>query len=338
MGQLHSWKPIFILTLLTVCSSTLLGQITTTKVAPINDRIETAVYDSITNYIGKNIHQYIGQELYLNQLPENFQSFGYMNFLVDYSKSAFEKGNVYKSSDGFNSDYKAIAGKYFKVLDIIKAEKQNSISGATYYFLKLEEKTSKDILYYKLAVNNSTPKEIDHLLNKEKGIPAFPFIITGYFEKQKDLSVGKTFVFSDRVLKNATDIETGKPITKKIKENWKCIDLTIEDKTFILSFVFQNSEGEKILVPASSVNGQYSKGRTYTLSAANKYSELFGEENFEKILSGKVVVGMTDEMCLLSWGEPNSKNITTSTGINSEQWVYDGNYLYFDNGILSTIQ
>jgi hypothetical protein len=43
------------------------------------------------------------------------------------------------------------------------------------------------------------------------------------------------------------------------------------------------------------------------------------------------------------WGRPQSINrTTTSTGVN-EQWVYGGydyenNYLYFTNGVLTTIQ
>ena len=337
MRQFDLLKSILTCTLISACSTSLFSQITTTKVAPINDRIETAVYDSTTNSIGTNVHQYVGQELYLNHLPENFRSFGYMNFLVDYRKSPFDKGNVYKSSDGFRSDYDAIAGKYFTVIDVIKSE-EKTFYGAAYYFLKLEEKSSKDIAYFKWAMKKDSPIEIDHLTIQEKGIPAFPFIITGYFEKQKELAKGKSFVFSDRILKNAIAFETGKPITNKLRENWKCVDLTIEDKSFILSFIFQNSFGEKILVPASSVIGQYSKGRTYSLALANFYAELFGVEHFEKILLGEVVIGMTDEMCILSWGEPKSKNKTKSSSTNSEQWVYDGNYLYFENGTLSTIQ
>jgi hypothetical protein len=39
-----------------------------------------------------------------------------------------------------------------------------------------------------------------------------------------------------------------------------------------------------------------------------------------------------------SWGKPNKINRTTySFGVH-EQWVYDGGYLYFENGILKTIQ
>ena len=338
MRLLDFLKSILICTLFSVCSTSLFSQITTTKVAPINDRIETAVYDSMTNSVGKDIYQFVGQELYLNQFPESFRSFGYMGFLVDYTKSQFDKGNVYKSSDGFNSAYGELAGKYFKVLEVIKREKQDNLFGATYYFIKLEEKSSKDILYYECTVKKNDPIEIDYLGDKGKGIPSFPFIVSGYFEKQKKINIGQLFVFSDKILKSAMDIETGKPITVKLRENWKCIDLTVEDKHFILSFIFQNSVGEKILIPSTSVIGKWSMGRTYSLSAANNYTTSFGVEYFEKVLQGKVVVGMTEEMCLLAWGGPNSINETITPGLKSEQWVYDSKYLYFDNGILSTIQ
>jgi len=52
-----------------------------------------------------------------------------------------------------------------------------------------------------------------------------------------------------------------------------------------------------------------------------------------------VKVGMTQQECLnSSWGEPEKVNKTTTAYGTKEQWVYDGNYLYFEDGILTTIQ
>lgn len=52
------------------------------------------------------------------------------------------------------------------------------------------------------------------------------------------------------------------------------------------------------------------------------------------------IIGMTKEQVLNStWGEPISKNITTTTHGTREQWVYgNGNYLYFKDNILESIQ
>ena len=39
-----------------------------------------------------------------------------------------------------------------------------------------------------------------------------------------------------------------------------------------------------------------------------------------------------------SWGKPRSINRTSTANGVSEQWVYNGNYLYFTNGVLTAIQ
>lgn len=53
----------------------------------------------------------------------------------------------------------------------------------------------------------------------------------------------------------------------------------------------------------------------------------------------KVLIGMTTEQVTASWGRPYSINETITARGKSEQWVYGtGQYLYFDNGILKTIQ
>lgn len=53
-----------------------------------------------------------------------------------------------------------------------------------------------------------------------------------------------------------------------------------------------------------------------------------------------VRIGMTQlEVLNSSWGKPNHINKTTGSYGVHEQWVYGGNnYLYFENGILTTIQ
>jgi hypothetical protein len=52
-----------------------------------------------------------------------------------------------------------------------------------------------------------------------------------------------------------------------------------------------------------------------------------------------VSLGMTSERVLLSnWGRPQKVNRTTTAGGVHEQWVYDGGYLYFQDGILTSIQ
>lgn len=52
-----------------------------------------------------------------------------------------------------------------------------------------------------------------------------------------------------------------------------------------------------------------------------------------------VTIGMTEQDALdSSWGKPRKINRTTNAYGVSEQWVYDGGYLYFKNGVLTSIQ
>ncbi len=78
------------------------------------------------------------------------------------------------------------------------------------------------------------------------------------------------------------------------------------------------------------------------MEAANirKYGKTYGK----LINEGRVRIGMTKEMCRAAWGIPDDINRMTSIyGGVQEQWVYKigefkSNYLYFDNGKLTTIQ
>ena len=52
-----------------------------------------------------------------------------------------------------------------------------------------------------------------------------------------------------------------------------------------------------------------------------------------------VSIGMTAaDAVASSWGKPRKINRTTRANSVREQWVYDGGYLYFDNGVLTSIQ
>lgn len=69
-----------------------------------------------------------------------------------------------------------------------------------------------------------------------------------------------------------------------------------------------------------------------------KYPKI-SNEIWDLICSEHVRVGMTKNQCKLSWGEPESINKTSGSWGVHEQWVYSSSsYLYFENGILSSIQ
>jgi len=56
------------------------------------------------------------------------------------------------------------------------------------------------------------------------------------------------------------------------------------------------------------------------------------------ISARQVMIGMTAMQCLQSWGRPDDINRTITANGRHEQWVYGSKYLYFDDGVLTTIQ
>ena len=71
-------------------------------------------------------------------------------------------------------------------------------------------------------------------------------------------------------------------------------------------------------------------------------TEAYGAKIAERLMNGQIWIGMTRAMAIAARGEPEDINKTTTAGGVSEQFVYgdmsNRKYLYFDNGILTTIQ
>jgi hypothetical protein len=63
-----------------------------------------------------------------------------------------------------------------------------------------------------------------------------------------------------------------------------------------------------------------------------------GSKFMSIIIIKKIKLGMTKKMVMDSWGEPNNINRTVGAWGTHEQWIYEENYLYFENGILTSFQ
>jgi hypothetical protein len=72
----------------------------------------------------------------------------------------------------------------------------------------------------------------------------------------------------------------------------------------------------------------------------DKYKKYkWSKKVWDSIETGKVFIGMMKLQATLAWGEPKSVNRTIGSWGEHEQWVYTHkSYLYFENGILKSIQ
>ena len=58
----------------------------------------------------------------------------------------------------------------------------------------------------------------------------------------------------------------------------------------------------------------------------------------DAIAAKTLVVGMTREEAIESWGKPGKVNSSGGAYGSREQWIYERNYVYFDGGILASWQ
>lgn len=189
-------------------------------------------------------------------------------------------------------------------------------------------------------------------------------LLVGYYEKLKQRFVGKSVVYTGRInglfsfsadelqhSHSAIDTKTGQVVKLVIGDEWQCVDLQLVDDDYLwqLYMVLTNSKGNEILARLQNTRltseetnvaffSCFEDKTTFSLWKEMNIKN-YGKENAQHILERKVKIGMTEEMCLDSWGEPKSRNKTILNGKISQQWVYNsGTYLYFDNGILTAIQ
>jgi len=273
-------------------------------------------YDSTVNFLGSEVIKYKGQVLYLPEKPGNDREFGFTGFFV---RAESNDTNVYRPNDKYYTSYGAVAGKYFKVLDIVPhpdAAKGDIFFGSK-CFLKLQERDSSAIVYYEYNFMNEF---------------SFPFFDIGFVEKQKKMNMGNYFVYPDTVLKSLaekTDPVTGKPVSFRTGDTWKCVDVVIPVSSHSLSLVVQNTLGEKTTIPQGC--------RNYTLVQELTYKKKYGIPTFNRLLRGDLYPGMTKEMVKLSVGEPYQVNgkLTHGTDRKKEEWLYyTGKTLMFDNDVL----
>lgn len=178
-------------------------------------------------------------------------------------------------------------------------------------------------------------------------------------------------------LKNFVDLNTGTTLDIKRDEIWTCSDISFadsEDSPYMKCFYFfKNGNREfKLQVQKNDIvdiifisEKEFKEQELYNLKKAEEIKREAEERKKQEILqkrldrakfvkdciakwgqkmgnnvaNGNVVLGMNKEMCTTAWGEPLDINKTIARGFTTEQWVYGlGTYLYFSQGVLTTIQ
>ena len=75
-------------------------------------------------------------------------------------------------------------------------------------------------------------------------------------------------------------------------------------------------------------NGSLNK-RILLLDEYQKLVAKYGKTMIDKVRSGKIIIGMSKDLLIMSWGEPDKIN---RNSYGADQWVYDNQYVYVKNG------
>lgn len=265
---------------------------------------------------------------------------------------------------------------------------------------KLKEIEGKDFLiiasvgnvFVLQEVNNPTHQFQLSVNSEYAWIADLSFVCHGYFEKIKELYLGKELVYvhkddeidisSSHSYDRFIDYSTKSNLRRKmpINSKWICTDvlvlpgkLSFGDCKDRVILNIENEQHGKFYIFASEllrlkemkhenfmVLEDYNKHKTIqrkqraaAKAKAEEAAKIAAEKEAERrsdiiqkygsyygnlIIQGKVVIGMTKQHCREALGEPRRINKTTTATSISEQWVYYGKYLYFENGELVTIQ
>ena len=301
------------------------SQITTiTAKEKEESKIEVQKYDSLENLNNKNVLLHEGQTLFLQGSKYAKENNYYQSFFTKIiPKGSWDNDPyIYKPIAGEGreivSSYSELVGKYYKILSIQVGE--TSSYETTYWFQLVGD--DKTPFYFRWQ-----PAHINYTITTD-------FVTLGYYEKMKQIFVGKEFYSIGPT--GHPKVDSKETIKAPHKTKFKCIDIAVnigeDDPPFA---VLENAQYGKI-------KGQIIKGQGLhmfvSISAYNEYIKKYGTKFGSLVAEGDVTIGMNKKMVKDAWGLPDHINTTTGSYGTHEQWVYGNSYLYFKNGIVTSKQ
>lgn len=314
------------------------------------------VKDTISSYVETNIY-----------LPQNKKL----------SPTSNQRGHSYSSNEceensksHFYTPLNQIIGGYYKIIDIKFDEDYSQYSKIKFIIC---DKNNDTLYFYRTRMNLfESTKDIcivGYFEYLNRNYQSKKYVYAPNFNDNMKQLITKNYDSNGNPI--VPDINTGEQIAITPNSIWiiqKTQYLKIESELYYqLFFILLNDKGNEIKIPISELdkcfidNNEYLKElnfrklakleqdkiRNETIKNNNLKAEKYKQDILQKygtyygnlILKHQVVLGMSKEMCKLSWGSPRDINTTIVTGLTHEQWVYSLKvYLYFENGNLTAIQ
>lgn len=292
------------------------AQISTMSIAERKEDTTVQPYDSTKNFLGeKNVLSYKGQELFVMPKAESLQKYGYSDFhRSDYDvETDGSTDKIYGVSQKyvFNSPYESLVNKTFVVEDVLPIKK--SYLSRKYVFVLIEKGNPENKCKY------IYDPMFEH---------SFPFTTMSYYNYLSNATKEKKYVIGKDVC-HSTDVHTGDSI-KYTKDYavWTVKGLTIEDKYGQLVALLTDGTQNTYCKAGDLVENSI-KRRVFEETEWNTLVKKYGLGWMNCVMKGTIKVGMPVVLVYMSWGSPERIN---RSSYGSDQWVYDGQYLYIENG------
>ncbi len=223
--------------------------------------------------------------------------------------------------------YKDLAGKMFI---ITKIEERKGIVFPDSY-ITLKQVDSEMEIEHKMTIGRESLKE--NWDNEKKQSFNLPYaIFVDDIDSFKKVYIGKELY--------------SKFFIKDIKfQKIKIIQVGAGDEIAPIRVVFETKDGEKEQKDFCTCGTNVSSGYTDLFYFSNFFQFDNPKDNFKGsdeiwnlICQGKIRIGISEEELKLSWGEPKKINKTVVSGIESKQYVYKDQYVYIENGIITSFQ
>lgn len=153
--------------------------------------------------------------------------------------------------------------------------------------------------------------------------------------KLKDLenNEAKAYTLKEKQIQDSltqVKIQQDKASIENRKINLSISDEELGRKNDSIAAIFNAKEKEKALVAREI---QRKQDLALQKERIEKYKKKYGQVNGEKIGKRIIWIGMTEEMLLDSWGQPEDINSTVTRYGSRKQYVYgSGQYVYVENG------
>jgi len=261
-------------------------------------------------------------ELNVRQTEKSGEEIKFVKIINNYKDGYYHKiaESNFKYLEGKNVKWKEIAGK--KAVFLGKIRKDNTI-----YWL------------YQLSNGQFIISEVDNYWDNNK---QFSYLNENHFVFISEINSLKKEYLNKYIWLNKVDnfgTEGQKTFLNTSNAWFDKFDRVeiIEIQTFYNSgngniwFLVENQAGEKAKV---KFDKHYKINQIFEFNyyIEDPLNELWGKDIINLIKNHKIKIGMSEYQVMISWGKPNKIN-RASYG---DQWVYENQYLYFENGKLKS--